>query len=258
MNKVISSTANPKVKELIAILNNQSSSSEEYFLIEGFHLVEMAKKASQLVEVFSIKPYDFPECTIITSNVLNRITSTKTPQGVVGLCKKIKTSLNPETETVFYLDGIQDPGNIGTILRTLLALGFSTVALSSSCASIYNPKTILASQGSIFGFHVSVLTAENLVIFAKKNKFSIITTELDDKAESYERLVDMKGKMILVLGSEGSGVSKYIRINKTSAVYIPIMSIDSLNVGVACGIIANTLRKRKWLMNNGCCLKSYN
>ena len=244
MNERITSVANPRIKDLVSILSNQGSNKEEFFLVEGFHLVDMARTSGCLVEVYALKPYKFEKCYTVTENVLNRITSTKTPQGIVGKCRKSAPREPFSSNTIFFLDGVQDPGNVGTIFRTLLALGFREIFLSPTCASPYNPKTILASQGAIFRELHQISGAESVLLFAKKNKYQIVTTEVDENAKSYEILEKYIGKLLVVFGNESTGVSMLMKEKKDFAVYIPIEGIDSLNVGIATGIIANALRKR--------------
>jgi len=245
-DNVLISQSNPRVKELARILKDQKRASEKYFLVEGEHLVELAKKNCALIEVYSLKPYSFEKVTIVNDGILSKISSTVTPQGIVGLCVKPNNILsNINSNVVFYLDGIQDPGNVGTILRTLLAFGFLNVILSPTCASLYNSKTLLGSQGAIFNMNVNVLSEMSLVEFAKNNGYAIITTELDEKASSINSFQLDGKKYIFVLGSEGSGVSLIIRKQKKQALYIPITNIESINVGVAAGILAYHLANLK-------------
>ena len=244
MNERIVSTSNPRIKDLARILKDQSKNSEPFFLVEGFHIVEMARDAGILEEVYSIEPNAFKNTTLVSDSVLSKISTTKTPQGIVGKCRKVVKKLSLKDDVVFYLDGIQDPGNVGTILRTLLAFNFKEIVVSTDCASLYNPKTLLASQGALFSLDCQSLSQSELIRRAKALNYSVISTELDKRAQVYTELKSFKDKIVIVLGSEGSGVSEVVKRYKQGSIYIPIENIDSLNVGVACGILASVLRQK--------------
>ena len=142
---------------------------------------------------------------------------------------------------VLYLDDIQDPGNLGTIIRTALAFSFKDIILSSHCCSIYNPKVIAASQGAIFFINFINGNIDNLIELKEKG-YQIVVTNLRNSVSlsSYQP----ENKQIIVLGNEGKGVCEEI-INLASInVRINIKNIDSLNVGIAAGIMMNDANER--------------
>lgn len=247
MNKVkrITSKENPRIIELQRILKHQNKSDELFFLVEGFHLVEVAKETNLLVEVFSVDEYEFSQVQLVSESVIQKITTTKTPQGIVGLCKKPQAKPLKTDDGVFFLDTIQDPGNVGTILRTLLAFNYDSVILNDKCASLYNPKTILASQGAIFKINSVVMSNEELIKYTKENNVSLVTTEIDKNATKLGDFNQNLSKYIIVLGSEGQGVSSNIKKAKSQSIYIDIQNIDSLNVAITGAIIAYELKHRK-------------
>ena len=241
MNR-ITSLANPLVKELLEIKRDQTKASSVYFLVEGHHMVDMAIKSGLIEDIYSIEHQGDLDCVLVNDAIIKKISSTVSPQGVVAKCKKDLGEVI-SSNIVFYLDGVQDPGNVGSIMRTMLAFGFYDLILSPDCASIYNSKTLLASQGANFSIRTKVLSNESLIDWAKDNKYAIVTTELSDSAKLLEE-VDFGSKTVLIFGSEGSGVSPLLRANKDMAIYIPIENIDSLNVGVAFGIISASISKK--------------
>lgn len=230
MIKEIKSRQNDKIKALGKISNK-----DKLFLVEGFHMLEMALESKLVKEIYAIEkvnaPDDIPQY-IVTKEIMEKISSMKSPQGVVALCEKPKAS-NTISDKVLYLDGVSDPGNLGTILRTALAFSYNTVILSSKCCSVYNEKVVQSSQGSIFKLNIIENGLEKLDEL-KSQKYQIIATEIKGSIP-LEKVVANK-KHILVLGNEAHGVSKEVLKLADVRVRIEIKDIESLNVGIAGGI----------------------
>ena len=235
MAQIITSKENNKIKELVKLRKSKVREEKGEFLIEGYHSIEMAYKANLLKEIYSLKEEpNFLDVTqyIITKDILDKISSCVTSQGIVGKCKTI-TSQPITNNKIIYLDNISDPGNMGTILRTALAFGYKDVIISHDSVSIYNEKVLSATQGAIFSLNIidgNIDTLKEL----KNNGYKIIATSLKNsidinKLENYE-------KEVLVFGNEGAGVKNEILNISDYNVIIPIDNIDSLNVGVAAGI----------------------
>lgn len=232
MNKVITSPSNPRIKELASL-----PPSSPYFLVEGRHLVEEAIKAGYAEEIFSLKEEDFPlPITLISEPVLRKLTKTVTPEGLVALCRK-PDETGTFGEKVLYLDAVQDPGNVGTLLRTALAFSFTDIVFSSGTASPFSHKVTMASQGAIF--HLSLHFDEGEILSSlKKQGYSLICTHLEGK----EDIELPKGKRVLILGNEGQGVSKEVAKMSDVLFRLPISGIDSLNVAVAGAICMYLMR----------------
>lgn len=235
MIKEIKSRQNELIKEVAKLDNPTYRKDVGLFKVEGFHMLEMAVEAKVVKQVFSLKKIDnldeiVPQY-IVSKEVLEKISSTKSPQGVVAVCKLLPQN-KIKSNKVLYLDGVSDPGNLGTILRTALAFDFCDVVLSKNCCSIYNEKTLQASQGAIF--KLNIVSDKNLSDL-KKEKYQIIATEIKGSI-SLEK-VQKKDKFVLVLGNEAHGVSKETLELADYRVRIDIKNIESLNVAIA-GAIA--------------------
>ena len=233
----ISSKDNPLVKYLVRLYQNKKERDESNkFIVEGYNLVEEAKKNGYLDKVFSVREeVDYPDAIIVTSDIIKKIIDTVTPEGIIAICNK-KTSLNLGNN-VLYLDRLQDPGNIGTLLRSAEAFNYDTVCLDE-CVDLYNPKVIRSSQGAVFYLN---FTDKNIYEF-KDLGYKIIGTEMfGTSLDSFKKDFD---KHVLILGNEGHGVrSEYLNksdINLT----IPMNNIESLNVGVAGSILMYELNKK--------------
>ncbi|MBZ4195515.1 TrmH family RNA methyltransferase [Mycoplasma tauri] len=232
MKTIISSVNNEKIKFLKKV---KSGKEKEYFLIEGYHLVEEAIKANLVKEIYEInyKKVIYEKSIIITENVLNSITSTKTPEGIVALCIKKDSLIRPINKVVF-LDDVQDPGNVGTIIRSSLAFGFDTII---SNVNFYNEKIVRSSQGAIF--KVNLINYKNPVEIIneyKKKGYKTYATVLDQEAVEFKKVIFENNNIIVILGNEGKGIRQEILNISDKKIYIPI-DFESLNVAVAAGII---------------------
>ena len=163
----ISSKQNTKIKEIGKLISDNSYRKErKEFVIEGFHLLEMALEDRLVKAIFSLEPLKNIDEKItnyiVSEDILKKISTQKNPQGVVAIC-----SMRKEKEishnNVLYLDGVSDPGNLGTLLRTALAFSFKDVILSKGSVSLYNEKTISSSQGAIFRLNIISGDEQNLI-----------------------------------------------------------------------------------------------
>jgi TrmH family RNA methyltransferase len=137
-----------------------------------------------------------------------------------------------------YLDQINDPGNVGTILRTSLGLGITTVIFSPNTANRYQPKVIASSQGALFGLNLFVDQEDgSLLKQYRQDGYHIVTTNLSTQAIPLQHY-RFQEKNILVVGNESHGVRPSIAALSDGEVTIPMKKIDSLNVAIAFGIIA--------------------
>lgn len=181
------------------------------------------------------KYWSYTDYTIINSSELKKISPSTTPQGAVAVFNTFPVlDFDNFTPTVLLLDGIQDPGNVGTILRTADWFGVRDIFLSAECADVYNPKTIASSMGSIF--HVNFYQNQNLIKIVedlKKNNYQIIATDSHGKNNI---LAD--GKKAIIIGSEARGISPELSTLADQHYQIPgFGEAESLNAAVAAGII---------------------
>ena len=167
---------------------------------------------------------------------MKKITNTDTVVSEIGLCKMIdKAELSNK---LLILDGIQDPGNMGALMRSAKAFGFETIVLGNGCVDIYNDKVIRASQGAIF--KLNFINANLKEFIPSHPEYDIYGTNVI-KGISLEN-VKKSNKMALVLGNEGNGISKDVFDVIEKNIYIPMSDTESLNVSVAGGIIMYYLK----------------
>lgn len=238
----IDSATNKKVVEAAKLKQNKYRTESNQFLVEGFHLLEMAIKNDSVTCIFTEKELDIDEKYIqylVPRSIIEKISSLKEPQSVLTICNMVENKYKTSSKLV-YLDGIQDPGNLGTILRTCLAFGITNVALSEDCVSIYNSKTVSASQGAIFEVNTCIQKREYLTEL-KKEGFQIIATSLEEKSVFLHEFKPTSEKMVIIFGNEGNGISEYVKKIASDFVKIKISNIDSLNVSIAAGIVLNSL-----------------
>ncbi len=228
---MITSLSNEKIKEAAKLLDKKYRDQSGTFLVEGFHLVEEAKAASLLVEVFTCD--ESTGGTLVSRDVIKKLSSTDSPQSIVGIVKKPQVKLLGNK--VLVLENVQDPGNVGTLLRTAIAFGFNSVIVQG--VDVFSPKVTRSSQGAIFRLNV-IQTHEISTYF---EGFSIVGAILDKKAIAYSELI-VPDKMMLVLGNEGQGISEKTISLLDFKVYIPI-AFESLNVAIAGGILMNEYQK---------------
>ncbi|MFS0673008.1 TrmH family RNA methyltransferase [Ornithinibacillus sp. 179-J 7C1 HS] len=239
---MLTSVKNDKVKALKKLHTRKEREKTATFFIEGFHLIEEAVNSNWTIKeiilqdgVYLPKWADDFKIVEVSENVFQHITQTKTPQGigaVVNLSKVTKFDGNH----VLLLDRIQDPGNLGTIIRTADAAGFDAVILGEGTVDVYNDKVIRSTQGSIF--HIPVIR-DNLIERIqnlKKEGFSIWASALTNSKDFHT--VKTNDKVALIVGNEGSGIQHDLLDLADELVKIPIYGkAESLNVSIAAGIL---------------------
>src|SRR5699024_5733851 len=169
------------------------------------------------------------------SPVFNQIAQTESPQGIIAVVEMKKPS-SLSGSHIMMIDAIQDPGNLGTIIRTADAAGYNAVVLGDGTVDIYNDKVIRATQGSIF--HIPIISANlrNCIDRLQINHFKVITSALKESVP-YQS-IDKPEKVALIVGNEGNGIDEAILSSADMNVHIPIYGdAESLNVSVAAGIL---------------------
>jgi len=241
MSEIITSKDNAKVKMAF----KEKEGKGDYFLAEGFHLVEMAVANHRAEMIFSLKDYasDVPNY-LVTPEIIAKLSSTVSPEGIVAFCKKSPAN-PPSNSRLLYLDDVRDPGNVGTLLRTALAFGFHDVVLSRSSAEAYASKVLLASQGAIFSLNLkeSEQTPEEDIRDLKARGYRVVVTDLK-AALPPEEIKTLDAPLALVLGNEARGVDPEVVALADQAVRIPMSGIDSLNVAIAGGILMYLLARK--------------
>ena len=240
--KIIESLQNKKIKELAKLHTKKERDRSSLFLVEGEHMVMEAQSAGVLTEVFLLIDAQNPtnvEATYCSQSVLNKLSSQNSNAIMIGLCKKLEIQTVKENK-ILLLNEVQDPGNVGTLIRTAYSFGYDAVYVSKGCADVYNEKTLQSSQGAIFHLPVIVCDMVN-VIQTKKESMEIYATALHHDSISLQE-AKPKGNFGIVLGNEGQGLPESIINICTHCLKIEMDRFESLNVAVAGSICMYTLK----------------
>lgn len=231
---MIASLENQKVKFLCKLNLAKYRKKEKMFIVEGKHLVDEARKYALLVEAFSI--HDIDGYTQLSEAVMKKICNTDTVVSEIGLCKMIDN--NSLSNRLLILDAVQDPGNMGALMRSACAFGFKTIILGEGCVDIYNDKVIRSSQGAIFKLNYQYQKLDEFLPLL--NDYEVYGTDVVNGIMLDN--VDNTNNIAIVLGNEGNGISKEVKNVIKRNIYIPIENTESLNVSVAGGIIMYKFR----------------
>lgn len=233
---MITSKDNKEIKYINKLRKASFRDSEGIFIVEGFHLVEEAYKRGLLLKVISTKEEAFNVPHLIVSESILKHLSNLTSPNIIGLVK-INENNNIEGNLILALDNIQDPGNLGTILRSAKAFNVKTILLSQESVSLYNDKVIRSGQGLIFDLNIIRCDLAEMI---KNLGFKVLITDVDGGTDVKD--YKLKERSILVMGSEGRGISEKIKELKDEALYIKMNEdCESLNVAVAASIIMHHL-----------------
>ncbi len=245
MNTVITSTQNQRIKQRAKLLTKKGRTTDHLFIVEGKHLIQEALDAGVLVEVYQLEdlpPFDAPTY-VCTQTVLNKLSSQKSDAKYIGICH-MHTPSSKHHNKIILLDEVQDPGNVGTIIRSAYSFGYDHIYLSHNCADIYNPKTIQASQGALF--HIPCTTADlSTVIEECHNKqIQVYATALHQEHKKLASIVPPK-QFALLFGNEGQGIRDAYVQQADECVLIEMEHFESLNVAMAASIMMYTLAYKK-------------
>ena len=239
---IITSKANSVVKNAKKL--HQKKYRKSAYLIEGWHLFEEAVQAGVMIEkVFALESYRdqlaaFPQTIWVSEEILLDLADTQTPQGIVAVIQKEEVGLPDLHQGKFlFLEDVQDPGNVGTMIRTADAAGFTGVIVSDKSADIYSLKTLRSMQGSHFHLPIYRLPLATFVEEAKKSNLPILATTLSRDSKDYRELSSLEN-FVLVMGNEGQGISSVMAESADQLVHIGMKGrAESLNVAVAAGIL---------------------
>ncbi len=252
----IKSTSNSKFKYLKSLLTKKARIKNREYTVEGIKSVYDAINSQKELSVIAVSEYFYKNCEfkypegvdilIIETSIFEHLCDTITPQGIIAVIKMQETAefKYKNNGEYVYCDNIQDPGNLGTIIRTAEAVGLDGVLLSSGCVDVYSPKVVRASMGSYFNIDIINNVNINVLSDMKQNGFTIIGGALKENTVDY-RMADYKAPVVVVVGNEANGISDDV-LNLCDCVKIPICGrAESLNASVAAGIlIYEILRNR--------------
>ena len=240
---VYTSIENKKIKNIKKLYSKKYRDEYNEFLIEGEHLVLEAYKKGILKELILEEGTNFKldiETNYVTSNVLKYISELSNPSKIMGICKKLEEK--EIGERIVILDGIQDPGNLGTIIRSGVAFNIDTIVLSKDTVDLYNSKVLRATQGMIFNINIIERELESFVPLLKEKNYKVYGTKVNG-GKSLKN-VEKCEKFAIIMGNEGNGVKPSILDMCSDYIYIDMnSSCESLNVGVATSIILYELDK---------------
>ena len=234
----ILSKNNQKIKDACALRMKKVRQEKGLFLMEGIKNLDMALKYGVVKQIFTSiglpKLKQDIECYKVNDEILRKLASSENPEGVVFVCSQLTPKKDKsEYHKIVYLDQINDPGNLGTILRTAVAFNYDAVILSKSSVDLYNEKVVAASKGALFLVDAFYDDISNYT----KGR-TVIASALDDAIPLSSS--DKPKDFVLVLGNESHGVSEEVLKKANQIVKIEMNdNIDSLNVAVAAGILMN-------------------
>ncbi|GKX28385.1 RNA methyltransferase [Vallitalea longa] len=261
---MITSIQNPKIKAVVQLLNKAKTRKKEAsFIVEGKKTINEID-VSRIHEIFMTETFFEKEqnlvkgfiekkvkIEIVNDSVMKHISNSVTPQGILGIIRIVPMKLNimiNSNPLIIILENIQDPGNLGTIIRTCDAVKASGVIISKGSVDLYNPKVVRATMGSIF--RVPVITDSDLIEdikILKSNNIEIIASHLQGSDNLYK--CNLTRGIGVLIGNEGNGLTDEVVGLANRNIKIPMIGkSESLNAGVATSIIAyEALRQRKYM-----------
>lgn len=236
--QVITSKDNEIIKNIKKLKEKKYRDEENKFLVEGIKMVQEAisenAKISKIVIcedcindgsikqelLYEIAKYD---CIYVSEKVFKTLTEVTNPQGILAVIEKEngEDKILYNEDIIVVLDGIQDPGNLGTILRTIDSINLKQVILSEKTADPYNPKVVRSTMGAIY--RVNMIRSKNIIETLKnmkKHKYDIVATSLQTNKSIYD--IDYK-KKVIIIGNEANGVSKEVLDLANEKVKIPML-----------------------------------
>ncbi|MDN5372913.1 MAG: methyltransferase, TrmH family [Carnobacterium sp.] len=251
--ELILSTKNERVKNWKKLQSKKGRQKAGAYLIEGFHLIDEAIKndavilemmVSEEIAFENIPTFDEEKQVEISAEIAKSLSETETSQGIFAVVQKKELVEKPSLNKPFLLlDNVQDPGNVGTMVRTADAAGFGGVVLGKGSVDLYNSKVLRSMQGSHFHLPIYQGDLNEWFDLFFQHGHPVYGTELNEEAVSY-REIEPLSVYGLVMGNEGNGMSAELLKRTTKNLYIPIVGkAESLNVAVAAGVVMFALTK---------------
>lgn len=233
----IESLSNAKVKNWNKLKEKKYRDEAGLFLIEGDHLIKEALKKQMVVSTIGLnETYDYT----VNPEILKKLSSQKSGTKEIAVVKKIEEK-KVEGDKILILDNIQDPGNLGTIIRSAVAFNISTIILSDDCVDLYNDKVIRSSEGMIFNINIVRKKLIEIIPKLKENGYTIYATTVNGKG-----YFENDSKIALVIGNEGNGIKENILNLCDKNITIKMnKECESLNAGVAASILMYELGVKK-------------
>ena len=251
--QTITSKDNELIKHIRKLKDKKYRDESNEYVVEGVKLVEEAVKENAKIKQIIVcedttRTYEIPthimleiaryECISVSNKIFNIITQVTNPQGIMAIIEKNAqdTQIDYTQDIIVALDDVQDPGNLGTILRTVDSIGLNQIIVSKGTADAFNSKVVRSTMGAIF--RIKIIEVENLAQEIKemrKHHFKLMVTSLQTENSIYD--IDFN-KKIIVIGNEANGVSKEIQDMADEKAKIPMLGrTESLNASVAAGVV---------------------
>lgn len=244
---LITSLENDRIKKYIKLKEKKYRDQENLFIIEGMHLIIEAHKKGIIEEIIIEQnekcSFDYP-IVYVTNEVIKKISSLETPSTIMALCKKVNYT-QEYGDRLLLLDRIQDPGNLGTIIRSAKAFNIDTIILGDNSVDLYNPKVIRSTQG--IQFHINIIQRDLVQVIKelKEKEISVYGTRVESGEDIRTLTQKDKNKYALIMGNEGQGVSEEILNLCDKYIYIDLNNdVESLNVSIATSILLYELNRR--------------
>lgn len=259
---MISSKDNEKIRYTKSLLKTKGRTKENKFIIEGYRILTLAiqcranldyvfinedfenkKEHLDFIEVLKNKKIKIYKTT---NKIFKELVDTENTQGILAVVgfknKDIDNNINDSNKFVLILDRIQDPGNMGTIIRTADAAGVDAIINLKGCVDIYNPKVIRSTMGSIFDMNIIQATQDDTIRVLKDKGFEIVSSYLN--TDNYYNNVNYKDKVALVIGNEANGINDNLIKSSDTLVKIPIYGkAESLNAAISSAILMYEIKK---------------
>ncbi len=238
----ITSLQNAKIKKWTALHKKKERDKAGLFLVEGEHLISEALSAGAVDTIITDgeSPFSFSNTIQVTPEIMKKLSDNVSQVHLIAVCKKLPGKIKDDTR-LLLLDGVQDPGNLGTLIRTAVSFSFDGVYMSQDACDLYNDKAIRSTQGALFHMPVVREDLHALLPILKEEGYQIIATSLEESETMTE--IGTSEKMAFIFGNEGQGVSKDIQSAADHRLRIEMHGFESLNVAVAGGIVMYHYRK---------------
>jgi len=260
----IESSQNNKIKEIKALHLKKNRDALGLYFVEGIRFINDAIDNGQDIvkvivsdkleslnggkELIELVTTLCDDCSLVSEKLFKEISDTQTPQGILAVLKKREFVFDEVIEqghSLVILDGLQDPGNVGTIIRTADAAGISAVILSKGCVDLFSPKVLRSTMGSVF--HMPIfegLYINETIDLLKKSNYKVIASHLDGKNNYFDE--DLTGKSAIIVGNEANGISDETAEKADKLVKIPMPGrAESLNASVAASIMIYEIVRQK-------------
>ena len=239
-----SSIKNEKIKEIKKLNQKKYRDKSNLFLIEGEHLVLEAYKKGiikdLILEQDTVLPLDV-NTMYVTNDVINYLSELETPQNIMAICYKLEEKEELGNK-ILILDDVQDPGNLGTIIRSAVAFNIDTIILSDNTVDLYNSKVLRSTQGLLFHINIIRKNLKEYIPNLKSKGYNILSTNVNHGKSLKE--LEKKQKFAIIMGNEGNGVNKDIEKMCDDFLYIDMNeNCESLNVAIATSIILYEMNK---------------